>query len=211
VTEVSDDDVEYTTVADENHFDEEYQKALVEVADAQVVHRQKRTKTYLTSEIPVRPCTDSCTLRARCKDFQSGRVADNELCRPELRRIKKWQVAFRKGELDALKDDVGTVAGSMAVQVGRLLEAVNADGAVIEVDKYSASGDHYTEKVAHPALSQAANLMKTLGIDLGEFLMTPKSQKDGPPQVQVNIGVSADEVHARFAARFSDGAKAADP
>lgn len=197
---MSDDEELYQTVAD---YDEALQKAIVETAQGRVLDKAKRTRTFLASEIPVRPCTDTCPLRSRCKDFQMGRVADNDLCKPELRQIKKWQVAFRKGELDVLKDDVGTVAGSMAVQVARLLQAVNEDGVVVETTKYTNSGIKFTEKTVHPALQQAANLMKTLGIDLGEFLMTPKSQKENGPQVQVNIGISADEVHARFAARFA--------
>jgi hypothetical protein len=164
---------------------------------------QRRVKTYLSSEIPVRPCTEDCLHRDRCKDYNSGRVNDRDLCRPELRQIKKWQAAFRKGNLDLLKDDVGTVAGSMAVQVSRLLEAVIVDGVVVESEKVANGGYKYTEKVAHPALREAANIMKTLGIDLNSFLMTPKSQKDAPPQFQVNIGISADEVQARFAARYS--------
>lgn len=190
-------------------YDGALQQAIVDAAQGQVAARVKRARTYLTSEIPVRPCTHTCPLRSRCKDYQNGRVQDGDLCRPELRQIKKWQVAFRKGDLDGLKDDVGTVAGSMAVQVARLLQAVNEDGVIIEVEKFSASGDAYTETMAHPALQQAANLMKTLGIDLGEFLMTPKSQKDNGPHVQVNIGISADEVHARFQARY-DIQRAAD-
>jgi hypothetical protein len=193
-------DDEFVTVV--GNYGEAVDNAIVQAAQSQVAAKAKRTRTFLTSELPVRPCTSDCVLRSRCKDYQLGRVVDGDLCKPELRQIKKWQAAFRKGELDQLKDDVGTVAGAMAVQVSRLLEAVNQDGAVIEVDKFSNSGDHYTEKVAHPALREAANLMKTLGIDLGSFLMTPKAVKDTPPQVQVNIGISAEEVHARFAARF---------
>lgn len=201
---MSEDEELYQTVAD---YDSALQKAIVETAQGRVFDKVKRTRTFLASEIPVRPCTDTCPLRSRCKDFQMGRVQDNDLCKPELRQIKKWQVAFRRGELDTLKDDVGTVAGSMAVQVGRLLQAVNEDGVVVETTKYTNSGIKFTEKMAHPALQQAANLMKTLGIDLGEFLMTPKSQKDNGPQVQVNIGISADEIHARFAARFTPQAE----
>jgi hypothetical protein len=34
--------------------------------------------------------------------------------------------------------------------------------------------------------------------------MTPRSNKDAGPQVQVNVGVSFNEVQNRFAARFSD-------
>lgn len=194
-------DDEFVTVAGD--YDEAENQALAKAAESQVAANVKRTRTFLTSELPVRPCTPDCPLRSRCKDFQIGRVKDNDLCKPELRQIKKWQTAFRKGDLDKLKDDVGAVAGSMAAQVNRLLEAVNQDGVVLEVDKYSASGDHYTETVTHPALKEAANIMKALGIDLSAFLMTPKSQKDAGPQVQVNIGVTMEEVQNRFAKRFS--------
>lgn len=192
----------YLTVAGD--YDGEYEKALVQAAESQVAAKVKRTRTYLTSEIPVRPCTDTCPIRDRCKDYQMGRVQENDLCKPELRQIKKWQVAFRKGDLTGLKDDVGTVAGSMAVQVNRLLQAVNEDGVVVETTRFTNSGHKYVEKMAHPAIQQAANILKTLGIDLGAFLMTPKAVQGSPPPVQVNIGISADEVHARFAARFGN-------
>jgi len=193
---------EFITVA--GAYDETMDRAVAVAAQSQVAAKVKRTRTFLTSEIPVRPCTSDCPIRARCKDFQSGRVQDNELCKPELRQIKKWQVAFRKGDLDKLKDDVGAVAGSMAVQVNRLLEAVNQDGVIVDTVKYTNTGQRYTEKIAHPAIREAANLLKTLGIDLPEFLMTPKAQRGAPPPVQVNIGISADEVQARFAARFGN-------
>lgn len=185
-------------------YDEEFKRALQEATEAQAAVKQKRIKTYLNSEIPVRPCTTSCPHRGTCKDFLNGRVADNELCKPELRQIKKWQVAFRKGDLEQLKDDVGSVAGSMAIQIGRLLEAVVHEGVVVETTKFTAGGIPYQEKMAHPALLAATKLAKDLGIDLSQFLMTPKSVKDAGPQVQVNIGISAEEVHARFAARFAN-------
>ncbi|MCF8566897.1 hypothetical protein LLE49_19445 [Alicyclobacillus tolerans] len=196
-------DNEFVTVAGD--YDKQMSTAIAKAAESQVAAKVKRTRTYMTSEIPVRPCTEDCPIRDRCKDFLNGRVEDGDLCKPELRQIKKWQVAFRKGELDKLKDDVGAVAGSMAVQVNRLLDAVNKDGVIVETVKYTNTGQKYFEKMAHPALQQAANLLKTLGIDLQEFLMTPKSARGAPPPVQVNIGISAEEVHARFAARFGTG------
>ncbi|WP_088187554.1 hypothetical protein [Desulfosporosinus sp. FKA] len=196
-----DDDDDFTTCVEE--YDQALRQVITESEANNSAATQKRSKTYLSSEIPVRPCTSECLHRDQCKDFMSGKVKDKELCRPELRQIKKWQVAFRKNDLESLKDDVGTVAGGMAVQVNRLLEAVIKDGVVVESEKLTNSGLRYTEKVAHPALREAAHIMKTLGIDMGSFLMTPKSAKDAGPQVHVNIGISADEVQARFAARYN--------
>ncbi|WP_187128455.1 hypothetical protein [Brevibacillus massiliensis] len=193
---------EFVTVTNEE-YEQEVKKALTEVAQAQVEERQKRTRTYLSSELPVRPCTSNCPHRATCKDFIKGRVLDKEPCKPELRNIKKWQRAFRTGQLDELKDEVGAVAGSMAVQIGRLLEVVVQEGVVVETTKFTANGTPYKEKMAHPALLAATKLAKDMGIDLTQFLMTPKSVKDNGPQVQVNIGISAEEVQARFAARFA--------
>jgi hypothetical protein len=203
------DEEDFDTCLDIREHSQILKEVISENEASNALIPQRRVKTYLSSEIPVRPCTEDCLHRDRCKDYKSGRVNDRDLCRPELRQIKKWQAAFRKGNLDLLKDDVGTVAGSMAVQVSRLLEAVIVDGVVVESEKVANGGYKYTEKVAHPALREAANIMKTLGIDLNSFLMTPKSQKDAPPQFQVNIGISADEVQARFAARYSQ--KLQDP
>lgn len=186
--------IRYATVA--NH-DEALAQQLVVATKNEIELKKHRAKTYLSSELPVRPCTDDCPHRSSCKDFELGRVADNELCRPELRKMKKWQKAFRTGNLDELKDDVGTVAGGMAVQLIRLLEAVNKDGVVVlKPTEWGA------EKMAHPALLAATKIAKDLGIDLSNFLMTPKAVKDAGPQVQVNIGVSIEQVHDRFAARF---------
>lgn len=185
----------YATVAD---HDAALGQQLVEAARNEIELKKHRARTYLSSELPVRPCTADCQHRSNCKDFQLGRVADNELCRPELRKMKKWQKAFRTGNLDELKDDVGTVAGGMAVQLMRCLDAVNKDGVVVM--KPTEFG---YEHMMHPALTAASKIAKDLGIDLTNFLMTPKAVKDAGPQVQVNIGVSIEQVHDRFAARFA--------
>jgi hypothetical protein len=184
----------YATVTD---HDVELGQQLVEAARNELELKKHRARTYLASELPVRPCTADCPHRDNCKDFQLGRVADNELCRPELRKMKKWQRAFRTGELDTLKDDVGTVAGGLAVQLMRCLDAVNTDGVVVM--KPTEFG---YEHMTHPALLAATKIAKDLGIDLTNFLMTPKAVKDSGPQVQVNIGVSVQQVHDRFASRF---------
>lgn len=197
---------EYDTVL--GKYEDAVNQAVVEVAGAQEVDKIKRRKTYLTSEIPVRPCTEDCPHRSTCRDFVNGRVSDRDLCKPELRQIKKWQVAFRRGNMEALRDDAGAVAGSLAVQINRLLERVIAEGVVVETTKEGRFGT-YQEKMAHPALQQVVNILKTLGIDLNSFLMTPKAQKDTPPSVQVNIGISADQINTRFAARFAPGDRTA--
>lgn len=184
----------YATVA--NH-DEALAIQLVAATRNEIELKKAKARTYLTSELPVRPCTAECPHRNNCKDFTLGRVKDNELCRPELRKMKKWQKAFRSGDLEPLKDDVGTVAGGLAVQLMRCLDAVNTDGVIVL--KPTEWGN---EKMTHPALLAATKLAKDLGIDLTNFLMTPKAVKDAGPQVQVNIGVSVEQVHDRFAARF---------
>lgn len=180
----------------------DHAKTSTEIAthNDQVAKQKKRT--YLTSEIPVRPCTADCPHRETCKDFLSGRVVNNDLCKPQLRQIKKWQVAFKNGDVNALKEDAGSVAGTLAVQIFALMEKVIADGVVVEVEKYDQLGHRYTELATHPALTSAMNLLKTLGLDLNSFLMTPKATKDAPPPVQVNIGVTAERVNQKFAARF---------
>lgn len=192
-------DDEFITVVGD--YDKALEKAMVEVAQSNLETQNKRLRTYLNSEIPVRPCLEDCPHRDRCRDYLKGRVQDRDLCKPELRQIKKWQVAFRKGDTEALKDDAGAVAGSLVVQINRLLEKVIEEGVIVETTKEGRFGT-YVEKMAHPGLQQALSLAKALGIDLNNFIMTPKAAKDTPPQVQVNIGISADDIHARFAARF---------
>ena len=202
------------TVASEEEYNAIVARNQAEAEQSHWEYAANKRKTYLSSEIPVRPCTDDCPKRLTCRDFNKGRVSDKDLCKPELRQIKKWQVAFRRGELDKIKDDAGAVAGAMAIQIHRLIEQAILDGVivdsikqVIQVDGTDDEGKPrepiiINEKKAHPAIQQAANLCKVLGISLSDFLMTPKSAKDAGPQVQVNVGISADEVNARFAARF---------
>lgn len=173
-----------------------------EIIEAKHEAAINKRKTYLTSEIPVRPCTSNCPNRERCRDYVKGRVYDGDLCKPELRQIKKWQVAFRQGNIDKIKDDAGAVAGALAVQVYRLIEQAIIDGAVVESTKEGKFGT-YKEKMAHPALQQAANICKTLGINLNDFLMTPKASKEAGPQVNnINVGVTFNVVQDRFAARY---------
>jgi hypothetical protein len=191
-----------TTASEESHIADEQQRDLQERKERAVNKR----KTYLTSEIPVRPCNDNCPNRSRCRDFVKGRVTDGDLCKPELRQIKKWQVAFRQGNIDKIKDDAGAVAGALAVQIHRLLEQVIIDGVVVVKTKEGEFGTDI-EKMAHPAIQQAANICKVLGISLSDFLMNPRSAKDAPPQTQINIGISADQVQMRFAARYGQVAK----
>lgn len=192
----------YTTVASENHYNQLMAQTNQEVQEHNKEVEQRKKRFYLQSEIPVKPCTEECPNRERCKDYLSGRVKDRDLCRPELRQIRKWQVAFRKNDLESLKDDAGAVAGSMFILAFRLMEKVLEDGVIVENTKFTNWGP-YIEKVEHPALKRIESICKSLGIDMNNYLMTPKSQKEGPPQVQVNIGISADEVQARFAARFA--------
>lgn len=185
-----------------------------EIVQAKQEVAANKRKTYLTSEIPVRPCTNDCPKRTTCRDFGKGRVSNGDLCKPELRQIKKWQVAFRQGNIDKIKDDAGAVAGALAIQVYRLIEQAIIDGAIVDSFKQAILQEGVddegkplepiliTEKKAHPALQQAANICKTLGISLNEFLMTPKSHKEAPPTTQINIGVSADQVQMRFQARY---------
>lgn len=194
------DTTPFTTVDSEAEHNAIIAKAKAGIEQSRKEQAVNRRKTYLSSEIPVRPCTDTCPKRGTCRDFCKGRVVDRDLCKPELRQIKKWQVAFRRGDMDKIRDDAGAVAGALAIQIHRLIEQAILDGVVVETTK-EGKFNTYTEKMAHPALQQAANICKTLGISLSEFLMTPRSNKEAP-QVQVNIGISAKEVNARFAARY---------
>jgi hypothetical protein len=47
-------------------YDVAVTNAIVLVADSQVTAMVKRTRTFLTSEIPVRSCTDTYPLRSWC-------------------------------------------------------------------------------------------------------------------------------------------------
>ncbi len=211
---VDQDNTQLMTVPSEEAHDALVARQQSEIIQAKRDLAANKRKTYLSSEIPVRPCTNDCPKRTTCRDFGKGRVSDGDLCKPELRQIKKWQVAFRQGNIDKIKDDAGAVAGALAIQIYRLIEQAIIDGAIVDSFKQAILQEGVdddgkplepiiiTEKKAHPALQQAANICKTLGISLNEFLMTPKSQKEAPPTTQINIGVSADQVQMRFQARY---------
>ena len=191
-----------TTVGNDEHRQELISKAQQEIAETQKAESKSCRKTYHTSEVPVRPCTSDCLQRGTCKDFLTGRVDDRDLCKPELKQIKKWQVAFRRGDMDSLKGDAGTAAGALYVQIGRLMEVLIDQGLI--VDKVSSGQFGETkEKMVHPALKEAVGIIKTLGIDLNSYLLTPRSMKDTPPSVVVSVGVTFSDVQARAVARYS--------
>jgi hypothetical protein len=201
------DSTQLMTVSSEEVHNALISSQQLEIAQAKRDLAINKRKTYLSSEIPVRPCTEDCPKRDTCRDYNKGRVVDRDLCKPELRQIKKWQVAFKQGNVDKIKDDAGAVAGALAVQIHRLLEQVILDGVIVEKTKEGEFGTDI-EKMAHPAIQQAANICKVLGISLSDFLMTPKSAKDAGPQVNnINVGVTFNVVQDRFAARYGQVAK----
>lgn len=87
------DDTPLKTVASE----QEYQDILEQQqTESHVVKNQDVAncrKNYLTSEIPVRPCTDDCPKRSTCRDFCRPPLS-NKLRRRNSRRLRNVKPAW---------------------------------------------------------------------------------------------------------------------
>lgn len=120
----------------------------------------------------------------------------------ELAVINKWKAALKKNDMDQMKDEVGEAIGNLYNQAMRIFEEVDKQGVMLNKITKMRDGSEVHEPIANPLLPVVQKIIKDLDITLSQFLLTPKSQKE-TPAVQVNIGISANEVQARFMKRYS--------
>jgi len=113
----------------------------------------------------------------------------------DLVRMKQYAEAFNTGETALIKEDASKITALVMMQVENMLQQVAVEGATIEEPMVDAKGsvvyipdpewDPQSGEARlmvpcmrikeHPLISRAIQLAKSIGINLSEFKLTPKS------------------------------------
>lgn len=147
----------------------------------------------------VRRCNPDCFYFKNgglgCQYFQQGDCKHGEVCMYDLVKIKTYADAFIAGDTEAIKDDASRITALVMMQVENMLQQVMVEGATIEEPMTDAKGSvvyipdpewdpnsgQQRQMVPcmrireHPLISRAIQLARSIGINLSEFKLTPKS------------------------------------
>jgi len=147
----------------------------------------------------VRRCNPECFFfkggGVGCQYYQAKECATGDVCMYDLVRIKSYADAFQTGETETIKNDASKITALVMMQVENMLQQValegstvdepvmDAKGAVVyqpDPDWSPASGTERQMVVImrmkeHPLISRAIQLAKSIGVNLTEFKLTPKS------------------------------------
>lgn len=147
----------------------------------------------------VRKCSQDCYFfrngGAGCAYYQEKNVKFGESCLHDMMHLKNYADAFATGDLDFVKKDASEVTAMLIMQIRRMLEQVNIEGVTIDEPMLDAKGqpiwipdpnwrpEHGTKremvvamrKSDHPLIQRCIQLARSVGINLGDFKLTPKS------------------------------------
>lgn len=162
--------------------------------------KKETDKLELTS---IRKCTDDCYFFKNggegCPYFKNNKVQLGETCMYDMLHLKKYADAFASGDLDGIKEDAAGITGMVMMQIRRMLEQVNVEGVTIEEPILDAKGSpvwipDMTQPVNpdtgrrptmvamrlkdHPLIARCIQLARSIGVDLREFKLTPKSAEE---------------------------------
>lgn len=147
----------------------------------------------------VRKCNKDCYFFKNggtgCTYYEQQKVVFGESCLHDMMHLKNYADAFATGDLDFVKKDASEVTAMLIMQIRRMLEQVNIEGVTIEEPMLDAKGqpiwipdpnwrpEHGTRrdmvvamrKSDHPLIQRCIQLARSVGINLGDFKLTPKS------------------------------------
>jgi len=199
------------------------------------------TKTEKIELNAIRKCTEECYHFKNggdgCAYYQKKRVKFGESCLYDLNQIKEYAEAFATGDTTKVKEDAAGVTAMIMMQVRRMLEQVNVEGVTIQIPMTDAKGspvwipdpDWKPELggdrpliVAmiikdHPLIARCIQLTRSLGINLSEFKLTPKSADEkrmvaghivaDNPKTMEQVMADRKIVEERFVRAIEDGNK----
>ena len=135
-----------------------------------------------------------------CPYYQKKQVKHGETCMYDLVHLKNYADAFQGGDLDFVKQDASGITAMVMLQIRRMMEQVNFEGVTIQEPILDAKGspvwipdpEHKLTQderdrgvkqrfiVAmrikdHPLIARCIQLARSIGIDLEQFKLTPKS------------------------------------
>jgi len=155
--------------------------------------------TAKLADRPVRNCNERCWFfndRGKgCQYFQADHVKLGEPCMYDLVNMKKYADAFATGQTDAIKEDASKITAMIMMQIENMLQQVNSEGATVwepimdargavvyipDPNWRPSSGRERSMVPAmrmhdHPLIARSIQLAKSIGINLSEFKLTPKS------------------------------------
>jgi hypothetical protein len=127
----------------------------------------------------IKPCLSSCA-HYPCDLVEEGSTHPGEECL-EKAEILSFYKAVREAIVDKKMDAINDlaalqIANSMKV-LDMLQEDIMRDGSVVKREKLDKNGNMLVEYVPHPSLLVLPKLVSDLGINLGEYLATPRSKE----------------------------------
>lgn len=148
----------------------------------------------------IRKCSIDCYFFKNgsegCTYFRKEQVKYGESCMYDLVHLKSYANAFIEGNLDFVKQDASGITAMIMIQIRRMLEQVNLEGVTILEPILDAKGQPVwipdpdapaplpgQQKrmiVAmrikdHPLIARSIQLARSIGVNLSEFKLTPKS------------------------------------
>lgn len=148
----------------------------------------------------IRRCSEECYFFKNggegCPYYKKKQVKFDETCMYDLVHLKNYADAFAEGDLDFVKRDASGITAMVMMQIRRMLEQVNIEGVTVEEPILDAKGlpvwipDPEEPRpqpgrdrqliVAmrikdHPLIARCIQLARSIGVNLNEFKLTPKS------------------------------------
>jgi hypothetical protein len=148
----------------------------------------------------IRRCSDECYFFKNggegCPYYKKKQVKFGETCMYDLAHLKSYADAFAEGDLDFVKRDASGITAMVMMQIRRMLEQVNIEGVTVEEPILDAKGlpvwipdpeaprprpgEDRQMMVAmrikdHPLIARCIQLARSIGVNLNEFKLTPKS------------------------------------
>lgn len=159
---------------------------------------KKREKKDLEQNA-IRRCNEDCYFFKQggegCQYFKAGEAKLGEPCVYDMVQLKQYSDAFLNGNLEFIKEESSAVTGMLMMQVRRMLEQVQIEGVTLDEPILDGKGNPVRipdpnwspasgreremvimmRKVEHPLIQRAIQLAKSVGINLADFKLTPKS------------------------------------
>lgn len=166
-----------------------------------MVNLTKKEKAKLELNA-IRKCSSDCYFFTNggegCTYYIKNKVTHGETCMHDLIHLKNYADAFNTGDLEFVKQDASGITAMVMMQIRRMLEQVNLEGVTVNEPILDAKGspvwipdpEHTPlqgEKqrmiVAmrikdHPLIARCIQLSRSIGVDLKEFKLTPKSAEE---------------------------------
>lgn len=162
-----------------------------------MILRKKEQKDLQMNAI--RKCSVDCYFFKNggegCQFFIKKQVKHGEVCMHDMVQLKNYADAFRDNDLEYVKKDASGITAMLMMQIRRMLEQVAIEGVTVEEPMVDAKGqpvwipdpnwrpgdsDQPRMVVAmrmkdHPLIQRSIQLARSIGVDLAEFKLTPKS------------------------------------